>query len=64
MLKLIPQFVQIVMFFMNLYREKDKEKAQAKKVVADRITDALKQTDPERRAALLNNAIGRIKRLR
>ena len=63
MLKLIPQFVQIVLFFMNLYKEKDKEKAQAKKVVADRITDAFKQTDPERRAALLNSAVGRINRL-
>jgi hypothetical protein len=63
MLKLIGQFFQIALFFMKLWKEKDAEKAEAKKKVATKVVDAFKQTDKKERASRLNAAIGSIKRL-
>jgi hypothetical protein len=64
MLKLIPQLIQIFLFFINLYREKDKEKAEEKKKVATKVVDAFKQTDKKERASRLNAAVHHINKLR
>jgi hypothetical protein len=60
MIKVIGQMFQVALFFLNLWREKDKEKAEAKKKVATQIVDAFKQTDKTKRASRLNRAVGAI----
>ena len=62
-LKLIGQFFQIAMFFLNLWKEKDAEKAEAKKKVATQVVDAFKQTDKTKRASRLNAAVAAINEL-
>jgi hypothetical protein len=64
MLKLISQFFQIALFFLNLWKEKDKEKAEEKKKIATQVVDAFKQTDKNKRASRLNAAVGNINRMR
>ena len=59
----IGQLLKVVFFFMNLWKEKDKEKAEAKKKVGEQILDAFKQTDKKKRASRLNRAVGSINRL-
>jgi len=61
--KLIGNLFKVFFFFANLWREKNKEKAEKKKVIANDITEAFKETDPKLRASRLNSAVGRIKRL-
>ena len=63
MLSTIGNIFKVVLFFLNLWREKDAEKAEAKKKVANQIVDAFKQTDKAKRASRLNRAIGSINRL-
>ena len=63
MLKLIGQFFQIALFFLNLWKEKDKEKAEAKKKIATKVVDAFKQTDKKTRASRLNSAVHDINQL-
>ena len=60
----IGNILKAVLFLAQLWLEKDKKKAAAKKVVADEITDAFKETDPKKRASRLNAAIGNINKLR
>lgn len=62
-LELIGNLFKAFFFFADLWREKNKERAEQKKKVADEITEAFKETDPKTRASKLNAAVGRIKRL-
>ena len=59
----IGQLLKVVFFFLSLWKEKDKVKAEAKKKVGEQILDAFKQTDKDKRASRLNNAVGSINRL-
>ena len=61
--KLIGQFVQVIFFFLKLYREKDKEKSAKKKRVADEITAAFTETDKKLRVSRLNVAVANINKL-
>ena len=63
-IRLIGQFFKIAGFFLDLYKEKNKKKAEEKKKVADEITESFKETNPKLRAAKLNNAVQSINRLR
>ena len=63
MIKLIGQFFQVAMFFLNLWREKDKEKAEEKKKIASKVVNAFKQTDKKLRASRLNSAVNDINQL-
>ena len=63
-LVLIGQFLKAMMFFLELWVEKDKEQAERKKVVANEIVEAFKQTDPKLRASRLNSAVFSINELR
>ena len=62
-LKLIGQFIQVGMFLLNLWKEKDEAKAEIKKKLATKVIDAFKQTDKKERATRLNLAINDIRRL-
>ena len=63
-IKLIGQLFQIVTYFLDVYKEKDKEKAAAK---ANLLKDAIggaKETDPKDRASKLNMALDDFNRMR
>ncbi len=60
---LIGNIFKAFFFFANLWTEKNKEKAEKKKKVADDITAAFTETNKKTRASRLNSAVGRIKRL-
>jgi len=62
-LSLIGNIFKAFFFFANLWTEKNKEKAEKKKKVADEIIAAFTQTDKAKRASRLNSAVGHIKRL-
>ncbi len=62
-LALIGNVFKAFFFFANLWTEKNKDKAEKKKRVADDITAAFTETDKKTRASRLNAAVGRIKRL-
>ena len=61
---LIGQFFKIALFFLGMWSEKDKEKAAEKKKVADVVTEAFQETNPQLRASKLNNAVSHINKLR
>ena len=60
----IGNILKAVLFLAQLWLERDKKKAEAKKVIADKITDAFKQTNKNKQASMLNAAIADINRLR
>ena len=59
----IVSLCKVLMFFLNLWSEKDKEKAQKKAGIAKEMVDAFKQTDNKERASKLNAAIDRVNTL-
>lgn len=63
MLSLIGNILRVVIFFLGLWVEKDKEKSEIKKDIAKEIVDAFAKTDKEERISSLNSAVGRIKRM-
>jgi len=62
MIQAIANFFKIIMFFLGLKAETNKKKAEEKAVIAKEIVDALKETNPKRRASYLNAAIGRMRK--
>lgn len=60
MLKLIGQLFQVVFFFLNLWKEKDKEKSAKKAEIGVKIVNAFRQTDKTKRASRLNAAVNDI----
>jgi len=60
---LLGNLFKAFFFFANLWTEKNKEKAEKKKRVADDITAAFTETDKKLRASRLNSAVGSIKRV-
>lgn len=63
MLQTIGGIIQVILFFLKLWAEKDKEKAEKKAEVAKEVVDAFKQTDPKVRASMLSAAIVNINKL-
>ncbi|MHA2068761.1 MAG: hypothetical protein ACXABY_30725 [Candidatus Thorarchaeota archaeon] len=59
----IGQLLKALNFFLSLWREKDKKKAEAKKKVMTKVVDAFKQTDKKERASRLNRALDDANRL-
>lgn len=62
-LALIGQLFKLLFFFLDLWKEKDKIKAEKKAEIGRSLVDAFSQTDSNTRASHINLAIGRIKRL-
>lgn len=50
-------------FFLNLWKEKDKEKSAKKAEVGKKIVNAFQQTDKSKRASRLNAAVADINKL-
>jgi len=59
----IGMFFKVALFMLDLWREKDQEKARKKGVVAKEIVNAFKETDKDTRISRLNVAISNINRL-
>ncbi len=49
----ITQVFALIGKVFDLFIEKDKKKAEAKKEALDKLTDAAKETDPKKRASKL-----------
>ena len=63
MFKTIGTAFKIILFFLNLWKEKDEKKSQEKSEIGKEIVDAFKETDKTNRASKLNSAVGRIDRM-
>jgi len=63
-IKVLGQFFKIISFFLNMWKERDEERAAKKAEVGKEIIDAFKETDKKTQASRLNNAVGNINRLR
>lgn len=63
-LKTLFEFAQVLKFFVDLYLERDKKRAEEKAVVGKEIVDAFSQADPKTRASHLNAAVQSVKQLR
>jgi len=61
MIKAISAFFTIVMFFLGLYGETNKKKAEEKAALGKELIDALKETNPARRASYINAVVVRLR---
>ena len=59
----IGMFFKVALFMLDLWREKDREKARKKSIVAREIVNAFRETDKDTRVSRLNVAISNINRL-
>lgn len=60
----ILAFLKVAKFFMDLYLERDKKKAEDMAQVGHEVVDAFKEADPKTRASRLNSAVQSIDQLR
>ena len=63
MLATIAGVIKVILFLLNLWSEKDKEKAKKKAEIAKEMVSAFEETDKKIRASRLNSVIGRINRV-
>jgi hypothetical protein len=61
--KSIGQLALLLGKVIDLFVEKDKKKAEAKKESLDKLTNAAKETDKKKRASKLNRVIDDVNRL-
>jgi len=61
-LKLIGQLFEVAFFFLGLWTEKNKKKAEEKAAIAKEIVDAFKETNKARRASYLSAAIVKLRK--
>lgn len=57
-------FLQIIKFFIDLYHEVDKKKADEQAIIGKEVVDAFAETDKKNRASKLSAAVVGINRLR
>jgi hypothetical protein len=53
----LGQLLKIIGKVIDLFREKDKKKAEAKKEALDKLTNAAKETDKKKRTSKLNRVL-------
>lgn len=63
MLSTIGNLIKVLFFFLDLWREKDEAKSEAKKKIASEVVDAFKQTDKKERASRLNAVVEKIREM-
>jgi hypothetical protein len=59
----IGQLLALIGKVIDLFMEKDKKKAEAKKEAMDKLTDAAKETDKDKRASKLNRVLDDVRGL-
>lgn len=64
MLATIAGVIKVILFLLNLWSEKDKEKAKKKAEIAKEMVSAFEETDKKTRASRLNSVVSSINRLR
>lgn len=57
---MLGQLFKVALFFLNLYSEKDKKKAEEKAELGKEVINAFKETDPNIRASKLNALIHKL----
>ena len=63
-LVLAGQLFKLIFFFLDLWKEKDKVKAEKKAKLGEELVGAFAETDRDTRASRINVTIGRIDRLK
>ena len=63
MLQTIGSIIKVLLFFLGLWGERNKERAKAKAEIAKEMVDAFSETDKKTQASRLNAVIGRINRV-
>ena len=56
-IRLIGNLIKALLFFGNIWKEKDDKKSEEKAKIGRDIIDAFRETDKKKRASLLNRAI-------
>jgi len=64
MLKLAGNLLQVILFFLGLWGERNSAMAKKKAEIAKEVADAFSETDPAIQASRLNSAVQSIGRLR
>lgn len=59
----LGQLFKLITKVISLFMEKDKKKAEAKKEVLDKLTDAASETDKKKRTSKLLSVLDDTKRL-
>jgi hypothetical protein len=59
----IGQLFKLITKVIDLFMEKDKQKAEAKKQALDKLTNAAKETDKAKRASKLNRVLDDVNRM-
>jgi hypothetical protein len=60
----ISSVLKIILFFLGLWGERNSARAKKKKEVAKEVLDAMAETNPKLQAAMLNQSVSAINRLR
>ena len=63
MLTAIGDIIKVLLFFLNLWGERNAEVAKKKQEIAKEIVDAFAETDKKVQASRLNAAVSRINRM-
>ena len=63
MIQTISGIIKAVLFFLNLWKERDAAKAKKKAEIAKEIINAFEETDAKTKASRLNAAVGAINRM-
>jgi hypothetical protein len=61
--KTLGDLLKVILFFGNLWKEKNEEKAEAKAEIGKDIINAFKQTNKKTRASRLNASLDNIGKL-
>jgi hypothetical protein len=59
----IGQLFKLITKVIDLFMEKDKQKAEDKKQALDKLTNAAKETDKAKRASKLNRVLDDVNRM-
>ena len=64
MIQTVFGVIKALLFFLNLWKERDAAKAKKKAEIAKEIINAFEETDAKTKASRLNAVVGSINRLR
>lgn len=59
----IGDIIKVLLFFLNLWGERNAAKAKKKKEIAEEMVDAFATTNKKTQASRLNSVVGRINRM-
>ena len=64
MIQLLTIVFQVILFFSQVWKEGNSEKAKEKSALGKDLVDAMSETDPEKRISRITNVLNDIERVR